>query len=102
VDAADDGFVVDHKARLSVLQCGLDNAGIAFRPIVSALGDQPHAISVALKHQPEAIILDLVRSKADINQPAVPAQLVENDPLRTCHTKNASGNFSRKLQEIRL
>ena len=56
VDAADDGLTIDHKMALPIPARGLDNARVALRPVVPALGDQPHAITVALQAEPSYLI----------------------------------------------
>jgi hypothetical protein len=57
-----DRLAVDNELLASVFQCGLDDPGIALRPVVTAAGDQPNATAVALDPQAVAVTFDLVES----------------------------------------
>jgi hypothetical protein len=60
VNAENDGFAIDDELPVSVLKRRLDDPGIAFCPVVAALGHQPHAIVLPDYHHPVAVILHLV------------------------------------------
>jgi len=61
VHTQDDCLAIDDELLLAVLQRSLNDPGEALCPIVSASGNQPHPITVALHAQAVAIELDLVK-----------------------------------------
>jgi hypothetical protein len=79
VEPEDDDLAVDDKTLLSVLPCGLDNPGKAFGPIVTAAGDQPNAITIALDTGP-AWPGERSNRGCDLVRPVVPGkgQVVSN------------------------
>ena len=54
------GLAVDNKTLLPVLQRSFHNPRKTLGPVVTATGNQPHAVAVALNAQPVAVVLDLV------------------------------------------
>jgi len=56
VNAADDGLAIDHKMALPISERGLDYAGVSLGPVVTALGNQPHAPTVPLQAEPSYLI----------------------------------------------
>ena len=53
-------LAIDHEMVLPVLQRGLDDPGEALGPIISALGDQPHALAIPLQAQAIPVHLQLM------------------------------------------
>jgi len=51
------GLAVDDEAPLPVVQGSFDDPRISLCPVVTASGDQPHAVAVALHPQSVAILL---------------------------------------------
>jgi hypothetical protein len=62
IDAEHHGFAVDHELPVPVLQRRFDDPRVSAGPVVAALGDQAHALAVALKPQPVDVVFDLVES----------------------------------------
>jgi hypothetical protein len=60
VNAEDDGLAIDDKNAFAGSSAQPQDPGEALCPIVSASGNQPHPITVALHAQAVAIVLDLV------------------------------------------
>jgi len=61
VNAQDHSLAVDDKMLGPVLQCSFNDPGESLCPIVSASGNQPNPIAIALNAQPVAVVLDLVK-----------------------------------------
>jgi hypothetical protein len=60
VNAQDDCLAIDDELLLPVLQGSFNDPGKALCPIVSASGNQPHPIAVALNTQAVAVVFDFV------------------------------------------
>jgi len=67
---AGDGLAVDQAGANPELMHGLDDGGIAVRPVVPVAGEQPDPGGIATHHHAEAIVLDFV----DPVRPAPAAQ----------------------------
>jgi hypothetical protein len=56
VDPKHNGLAVDDELIVIILQCGLDDPGIAAAPVVAVPGKQAHARAVTDHHQPVAVV----------------------------------------------
>jgi hypothetical protein len=61
INAKNDSLAVNDEVLLSVFQRGLRNPGEALAPVITALGDQPDPIAVALYTQAVAVELDFMK-----------------------------------------
>jgi len=61
IDAQHDGLSVDDESGLAHLAGRFDDPRISVGEVLAATGHQAHALAVALKPQPVAVILDFVK-----------------------------------------
>src|SRR5581483_1265048 len=74
---------IDYKTALAVLERGLDDPREALCPIVAALGDQPHALAVALHAETVAVVFHFMEPLGrggDCGAPCGQAKLKPHGP----------------------